>query len=48
LAAGARDQRTEFLEHPLGAPPSKHFPIVVIVIAVLIAMLAVVGIGLYA
>jgi serine/threonine protein kinase len=48
IAAGARDQRTEFLEHPLGAPPSKQFPIVVIVIAVLIAAAAVVGIGLYA
>jgi serine/threonine-protein kinase len=45
---GAQHQRTEFLEHPLGAPPSKHFPIVVILVAVLIAVAAVVGIGLYA
>ena len=41
-------QLTEYLEHPLGAPASRGFPIVVIVIALVIAAAAVVGIGLYA
>jgi serine/threonine protein kinase len=53
LAGAARavslpEQRTAYLEHPLGAPPSKRFPIVVLVIAIAIAAAAIVGIGLYA
>jgi len=39
--------KTEYLEHPLGEPPSKKFPILVIVIALLLAAAAVVWIGLY-
>jgi len=38
---------TEYLEHPLGSPPSKKFPLLVIAIALLLAVAAVVWIGLY-
>ncbi|MEO8551899.1 MAG: hypothetical protein ABI678_18110, partial [Kofleriaceae bacterium] len=41
-------QLTQYLEPPLGAPTSRGFPILVIVVALVIAAAAIVGIGLYA